>query len=100
MPPKRNTRQSSVEDNHEEAGEETGGEVITTTAGAGPNTSLVSGFSNKQVNNLMTMITATMDAKLEAYFGRFDQNRQRSDPIPAIPNQQSTPQQPTTSPPV
>ena len=59
-------------------------------------TSLVSGFSNKQVNNLMIMMSAMMDAKLEAYFGRLDQTRQQSNPIPAIQysNQQSPPVQP------
>ena len=72
MSSKRNTRQSSVEDNYEEAGGETGGEVITVTSGAGPNTSLISGFSNEQVNNLITIILVMMDVKLKAYFERFD----------------------------
>ena len=81
---------------------EIGGEVITITADIGLNILLVSGFSNKQVNNLMIIMSAMMNAKLEAYFGRFDQTRQQLNSISAIQysNQQSTPQQPTTSPPV
>ena len=106
-------------EDYKETGEgssgETGGEVITTTADTGPNTSLVSGFSNKQVNSLIIIISAMMDTKLEAYFGRLDQTRQQSNPIPTIqhsnqqinpitsiepPQQrQSTPPQPTNTPP-
>jgi len=47
-------------------------------------TSLVPGFSSQQVNGLMTLFSGMLDAKLDRRFGRFDETRQQSNPIPSI----------------
>lgn len=93
MPPKRDPRgkQASVTPKDpEEMGESSGeadGEVVPT---ADLQTTLIPGFSNEQVNGLMTMISAMMDARLEARFGHLDQQRQQSNPIPTIETRHHT----------
>ena len=56
----------------------------------------IPGFSNEQVNGLMIMISVMMDTKLEAYFDKFNQQRQQSNPIPTIETSRRNTSQPAT----
>ena len=58
--------------------------MVPNVGNTGLQTALIAGFPNEQVDVLMTMMSAMMDAKLEARSARFDQRRQQSNPIPTV----------------
>ena len=85
MPPRKDkARQATVESPTGFTSGETGGEIVPSNNSNMASTALIPGFSKEQVTGLMAMFSAMLDAKLEQRLGRFDENRQQSDPVPSI----------------